>query len=136
MQPLPARHQAATEPFVFARRPPHDKFVNRAEFTAKFRGVEAAIVPHPSSEDGSHPGRYRFQVQVAAEMQTPAADPLSHSLGGLLADRRQKADKVFPLSVDRRSWPKRIAQKVEGTLGIGSRTSCILTVDDLCLLPM
>ena len=69
-------------------------------------------------------------------MQLPAADPLSHALGGLLADRRQKANKVLPFPVDRPSWPKRIAQKVKGPLGILAPAICALAVDDLGLLRM
>src|SRR5215472_10578072 len=136
MQPLPGHQQAPTEPFVFAHGPPHDNCINRTEFPAKFRRVEATIVTHPSTEDGTHPSRYLFQLQVAAQMQTPAADPLSHSFGGLLADRRKKVDKMSPITVPRWSRPKRIAQKVEGTLRIGSGTIGILAVDDLGLLRM
>jgi hypothetical protein len=88
MQPIPARHQAAPEPFVFAHDPPHEKVINRAEFTAEFRGIEATVVTHPSTKDGPHPGRYLFQFQVVPEVQTPSADPLSHSLAGLIANRR------------------------------------------------
>src|SRR5215831_11123629 len=134
MQPLPGHQQAPTEPFVFAHGPPHDNCINRTEFPAKFRRVEATIVTHPSTEDGTHPGRYLFQLQVAAQMQTPAADPLSHSFGGLLTNRRKKAHKPSPLTASRRPWPKRIAQKVEGTLGVGSATFRILAVYDLGLL--
>jgi len=134
MQPLPAGHQAAPEPFVFAHGPPHDELVNRAEFTAKFRGVEATVITHPSTEDWPRPGRYLFQLQVVPKMQTPAADTLPHSLGGLLADRRQKADKPYPIPVSRRSWPKRIAEKVKRPLGIATGTICVPAVDDLGLL--
>src|SRR5471030_2692364 len=39
-QPSPSRHGVALEPFVLAGRPPHDEGVDRAEFSAKLRGVE------------------------------------------------------------------------------------------------
>jgi hypothetical protein len=51
-QPAPDRFGMAPEPFVLAKRPPHDESINRAEFGAKLRGIEATIVAYPATEDG------------------------------------------------------------------------------------
>ena len=126
----------ASEPFVFASCPSHDELINRVEFSPKLRGIEATIVPHPSTEDGTHPYRYILQLQITSLMQGPAANSLSHSLGGLLADRRQKADEVFSITVDRRSWPECVAQKVESSSWTVTSAISILAVDDSGLLRM
>src|SRR5918994_1666099 len=65
-QPLPGRLRVTTEPFVFARGPPHDESVDRAEFVAKLRGVEPPVVAHPAAEDGTNPFGDVFQIKVAA----------------------------------------------------------------------
>src|ERR1700676_4425554 len=96
MQPFPTGHHAATEPFVFARGPPHDKFVNRAKFTAKFRGVETTIVTYPSTEDRTHPNRYIFQLQVVALMQPKPGALLSLSFGGWFVTAGKKLTKFLP----------------------------------------
>jgi hypothetical protein len=47
-QPIPDRFGMALEPFVLANRPAHDESSNRAEFGAKLRGIEPAVVAYPS----------------------------------------------------------------------------------------
>src|SRR3954470_23703810 len=122
------------EPFVFARCPPHDKRVDRAEFIAKLRGVEPPVVAHPSAEDGTNPLGDGFQIKVAAEMQAPPAHALPHPLAGGLADRWDEADKAFAGAVLRQSRPEREAEKVEGPNRIGSDAIGIFAVDDPGLL--
>src|SRR5262249_50117039 len=90
-QPAPDRFGMAPEPFVLAKRPPHDESINRAEFGAKLRGIESTIVAYPATEDGPYPGRYLFKLQVVAPMQSPTSHALPHPLGGLTAHRRKKA---------------------------------------------
>ena len=120
-QPVPDRFGMALEPFVLANRPPHDEGINRAEFGAKLRGIEPTVVADPSTEDGPYPGRYLFQLQVVAPMQSPTSHALPHSLGGLIAHRRKKAYEAFAVAVLRRPRPKRIAEKVEAALRVCSR---------------
>jgi hypothetical protein len=122
------------EPFVFARGPPHDKRVDRAEFVAKLRGVEPPVVAHPSAEDRTNPLGDVFQIKVAAKMQAPPAHASTHSYAGGLADRWDEADKALAVAVLRQSRPEREAEKVEGPNRIGSGAIGIFAVNDLGLL--
>jgi hypothetical protein len=122
------------EPFVFARGPPHDEGVDRAEFVAKLRGVEPPVVAHPSAEDGTNPPGDVFQIKVAAEMQAPSAHASTHSLAGGLADRWDEADKAPAAAVLRQSRPEREAEKVEGPNRVRSGAIGIFAVDDPGLL--
>src|SRR5580658_4601014 len=96
-QPRPDRLGMAPEPFVLANRPPHDEGINRAEFRPKLRGIEPAVVTHPSGQDGSYPAGYILQLQVVAPMQSPASHASAHPLGGRTTDRRKKTDKRLPV---------------------------------------
>src|SRR3954449_8666158 len=122
------------EPFVFARCPPHDKRVDRAEFVAKLRGVEPPVVAHPSAEDGTNPLGDGFQIKVTAEMQAPPAHASTHSYTGGLADRWNEADKAFAVTVLRQSRPECEAEKVEGPNRVLSSAIGIFAVNDLGLL--
>src|SRR5262249_59005914 len=89
-QPAPDRFGMAPEPFVLAKRPPHDESINCAEFGAKLRGIESTVVAYPSTEDRPYPSRYLFEPQIVAPMQSPASHALSHSLAGLITHRPHK----------------------------------------------
>src|SRR5918994_5379485 len=129
-QPCPSRLRVTTEPFVFARGPPHDESVDRAKFIAKLRGVEPPVVAHPSGKDGTNPLGNIFQIKVAAEMQAPAAHALPHPLAGGLADRWDEADKALAGAVLRQSRPEREAEKVEGPSRVRSGVIGIFAVND------
>src|SRR5271169_4125455 len=112
-QPIPSRHDVTLEPFVFASRPSHDEGVDRAEFLAKLRGVETAVVAHPACQDRANPFGDFLQRQIVAAMQSPTSHALPHSLAGRLADRRDEPDKALAVTVLRHSRPKRVAEKIE-----------------------
>jgi hypothetical protein len=122
------------EPFVFARCPPHDESINRAEFVAKLRGVEPSVVAHPSAQDGANPLGDVFQIKIAAEMQAPSAHALPHPLAGRLADRWDEADKAPAVAVLRHSRPECEAEEVEGPNRILSGAIGIFAVNDPGLL--
>src|SRR6202171_3468404 len=128
-QPSPGRQGVTLEPFVLARRPPHDEGVDRAEFFAKLRGVEPTIVAHPAREDGANPFGDIFQFKVVAAMQSPTAHAESHAVAGLFADRWDEPDKALAVMIPRHSRPERVAEKIERPFWIFPRTICIFAID-------
>src|SRR5450759_5020559 len=96
-------------PLEASRRTPHDEGVDRAEFSAKLRGVEPTIVAHPARENGANPFGDVFQFKVAAAMQSPTAHAESHSLAGLFADRWDEPDKALAIMISRHSRPEGVA---------------------------
>ena len=112
-QPFPDRFGVAPEPFVFANRPPHDESINRAEFGAKFRGIEPTIVTYPSTEDRTHPVAISCSSKSLRRCNRQRRTLCRILLAALLAHRRKKANEAPAVAVSRRSRPKRIAEKVE-----------------------
>ena len=125
-----------SEPLVLARHPPHDKCVDRAEVVAKLRGVEAAIIAHPTREDWANLFGDVFQLKVTALMHAPPSYAESYSLGGLLTHRWEEVNKALAGMVDRQSRPESKAEKVEGPFWVIPRAICIFAIYNLGLLRM
>ena len=102
-QPIPCRQRMSPEPLVFARHPPHDESIDRAEFLAKLRGVKSPIVAHPSGEEGARPSGDFVQLKITAQMHSPPSHLQPYPFGSLITDRGDEADKALLVSANRRS---------------------------------
>lgn len=101
------------EPFVFAKHPPHDERVNRAQCLTKPEGIETAVVAHPPRKSGANPLGYFLQIKIAPTMPSPPAHHEPHSLASVIADSGNEADEAHVVAADRYSRPECVAEKVE-----------------------
>ena len=75
--------------------------------------VKSPIVAHPSGQEGASPIGDFIQLKIGAQMHSPPPHLQPYPFGSLIADRRDEADKALLVAANRRSRPKRIAEKVE-----------------------
>src|ERR1700722_16500356 len=101
----------------------------------KSRLVVTAIIVDPTSDGGIEHPRQIIKRLVAALMKRPAANRLPDRLESFVARCWAERD-TEPVPSARQSRPKRVAEKIELLVTIGSAPVIILAVDNLRLLRM
>src|SRR5437763_10357260 len=123
------------QPFVFPLRPFDQSTLQMPEDRCERRPVEPTVVVRPPPDRGIHKPRDLLQrLIVPGGGQPPVSDRLPDRLGGLVADRREKAHEELPPSILGPPGPKSVAEEVELDVLMLAPPVVVLAVHDLGLL--
>src|SRR5208337_2434714 len=136
-QPVHRRAFSTFEPLELPLRPSCESLIEVTEHLNALRAVISPVVVHPSPHRRVGQASQILQTLVVpGGRHSPLANGLPDRLGGLVADRRQEADKILPPAILRASRLKGVAEEVELDMFVAPRPAIFLAGHDPGLLWM